>query len=191
MRRSAFLLLLLATACVPIREAWRPAPIPGATEPSGCDAIHGEDWRPIADENLLVIELADGGMVYVELAPDFAPVHVANIRAFARAGWWNQATVYRVQDNYVAQWGNNDAGPTPPAGIVARPPAEYERPIAGLAIRPLGFPDSYAPMAGHADGWPVAYDPQRGQAWLTHCYGAVGVGRDLALTPLVAASFMR
>jgi peptidylprolyl isomerase len=160
---------------------WTPQPVMGATEPSEVVARStAADWRPIADENLLVIELADGGTVHVELAPDFAPVHVANVRAFARAGWWNQASVYRVQDNYVAQWGNNDAGPTPPAGIVARPPAEYERPLAGLSVRPLGYPDSYAPMAGHVDGWPVAWDPARSSAWLTHCYASVGVGRDLA-----------
>jgi peptidylprolyl isomerase len=30
------------------------------------------------------------------------------------------------------------------------------------------------------NGWPVGYDPEAGQAWLTHCYGYVGVGRDLA-----------
>ena len=30
------------------------------------------------------------------------------------------------------------------------------------------------------NGWPVGYDPEEGRAWLTHCYGYVGVGRDLA-----------
>ena len=54
------------------------------------------------------------------------------------------------------------------------------RPLAGLAVTPLGFPDSYAPVVGYADGWPVAYDPKAGRAWLTHCYASVGVGRDLA-----------
>ena len=131
------------------------------------------------------MDLADangipGGRVIVELAPDFAPVHVANMRRFARAGWWDAATIYRVQDNYVAQWGNGDAQVAMPEGVVASPPAEYERPLAGLTIRPLGFPDSYAPIVGHVDGWPVAYDPRRRMAWLTHCYASVGVGRDLA-----------
>ena len=182
MRLVAFAAIAsLASSCLAQPPAWRPVPIPNATEPSAVvTASAAADWRPIADENLLVMEFADGGRVYIELAPDFAPIHVANMRRFARGGWWNNATVYRVQDNYVAQWGNNDAGPTPPAGIEARPPAEYERPIAGLIVRPLGFPDSYAPLAGHADGWPVAYDPARGMAWLTHCYASVGVGRDLA-----------
>jgi peptidylprolyl isomerase len=126
------------------------------------------------------MELADGGRVAIELAADFAPVHVANIRAFARAGWWNEATIYRVQDNYVSQWGNGDAENPLPLGVVRTPPAEYDRPLAGLAVRPLGFPDSYAPMVGHANGWPVAWDPERGRVWLAHCYGSVGAGRDLA-----------
>ena len=41
-------------------------------------------------------------------------------------------------------------------------------------------PDPYAPAAGFADGWPVGYSPKAGWATLAHCYGSVGVGRDLA-----------
>jgi peptidylprolyl isomerase len=176
---AVFALLAASAAAQPGR--WQPRPIPGATEPAEVIAQStAADWRPVDPENLLVMELADGGRVIIELAPAFAPVHVANMRRFARAGWWNAATIYRVQDNYVAQWGNGDAEVALPDGVVAQPPAEYERPLAGLALRPLGFPDSYAPMTGHADGWPVAWDPRRRMAWLTHCYASVGVGRDLA-----------
>ena len=67
-----------------------------------------------------------------------------------------------------------------PAGVVAKPPAEYTRSLKGLAITPLGSPDAYAPSAGFADGWPIAYSPKAGWATLTHCYGSVGVGRDLS-----------
>ena len=124
-------------------NAWRPMPIHGATEPSDVIAHRAtSDWRAIDPENLLVVDLADGGRVVIELAPAFAPVHVANMRRFARAGWWNAATIYRVQDNYVAQWGNGDATVPLPAGVVQRPPAEYERPTADFTPRPLGFPDS-------------------------------------------------
>ena len=156
------------------------APAPPKTPTDAIAASKADEWAAIPADQLLVMDLGPGRRVIVQLAPDFAPVHVANIQKLAQAGYWQGAKIYRVQDNYVAQWGNNDAGPTPPAGIVARPPAEYERPLAGLAVRPLGYPDSYAPMAGHADGWPIAYDPARGWAWLTHCYASVGVGRDLA-----------
>jgi peptidylprolyl isomerase len=161
--------------------AWRPAPVAGAREPAEViAATSAADWRPVAPENLLLMELADGGRVAVELAADFAPIHVANIRAFARAGWWNEATIYRVQDNYVVQWGNGDAENPLPPGVVRTPPPEYDRPLEGLSVRPLGFPDSYAPQVGHANGWPVAWDRRSGRAWLTHCYGSVGAGRDLA-----------
>jgi peptidylprolyl isomerase len=56
-------------------------------------------------------------------------------------------------------------------------PAEYERPIKGLAITPLGSTDTYA-ASGFWSGWPVATDPKARTAWLAHCYGSVGVGRD-------------
>jgi peptidylprolyl isomerase len=160
---------------------WRPAPVLDAPDPNQIvQGAPAEAWRAVAPENLLVIELKEGGRVVIELAPDFAPVHVANVRAFAKGGWWNGAAVYRVQDNYVAQWGNGDAKVPLPAGVVAKPPAEYHRALEGLDVRPLGFPDSYAPVVGHAGSWPIGYDPEEGRAWLTHCYGSVGVGRDLA-----------
>ncbi|HEX8654930.1 MAG TPA: peptidylprolyl isomerase [Allosphingosinicella sp.] len=191
---AAFAAALALGACVQTaREgeaerpaSWRPAPVAGAQEPAQVLAAStAADWRAIDPENLLIMDLADangspGSRVAIELAPDFAPVHVANIRAFARAGWWGQATIYRVQDNYVTQWGNGDAENPMPQGVVAPPPAEYDRALEGLSPRPLGFPDSSAPMAGHALGWPVAWDPESGRAWLTHCYGSVGVARGLA-----------
>ena len=33
---------------------------------------------------------------------------------------------------------------------------------------------------GFTAGWPVAFDPKDGTANLPHCYGSVGVGRDLS-----------
>lgn len=181
MRQLILAASLLATSSVAQTPAQRPAPVANAVEPSEVVArsVAG-DWREIDPQNLLVMDLADGGRVVIELAPAFAPVHVANIQRLARAGWWNGATIYRVQENYVAQWGNGDATGTLPEGVVARPPAEYERPLAGLTPRPLGYPDAYAPQVGHVDGWPIAWDPARGMAWLTHCFASVGVGRDVA-----------
>jgi peptidylprolyl isomerase len=61
-----------------------------------------------------------------------------------------------------------------------KPPAEYARPLKGLTIKPLGNADPYAPAAGFADGWAVGYSPKAGWAALAHCYGSVGVARDLA-----------
>jgi peptidylprolyl isomerase len=137
-------------------------------------------WKPIPSDDLLVMDLANGGRIVIQLAPAFAPVHVANIRALAHANYWEGATVYRVQDNYVAQWGHNDSEKPFPAGVIAKPPAEYTRSLQGLKPTPLGSPDPYAPAAGFADGWPIAYSPKAGWADLVHCYGTVGAGRDLS-----------
>jgi peptidylprolyl isomerase len=137
-------------------------------------------WKTIPADDLLVMQLAGGGKVIIQLAPAFAPVHVANIRALAKAHWWDKASIYRVQDNYVVQWGKNESEDPLPADVVAKPPAEYARPLKGLKVTPHPYPDAYAPKAGYALGWPIGYDPKGGTANLTHCYGYVGVGRDMA-----------
>ena len=137
-------------------------------------------WKTIPADDLLVMDLANGGRIVIQLAPRFAPVHVANIKALARGNYWAGATIYRVQDNYVAQWGLNDSDKALPAGVVAKPPAEYTRAVKGLAITPVGSPDPYAAGTGFVNGWPVAFDRKAGWADLTHCYGTVGVGRDLS-----------
>ncbi|EZP52375.1 MULTISPECIES: peptidylprolyl isomerase [unclassified Sphingomonas] len=134
------------------------------------------DWQAVPDDELLVMTLASGKQVVIRLAPAFAPAHVANIRALARARWWDDASVYRVQENWVAQWGDATEKKPLPAGITDHPAAEFE--IAGFqpAVR-LAKADSYSSASGiTADGWPVATNGR--QAWLTHCYGMVGVARD-------------
>src|SRR5690349_19314953 len=170
-------LLLVAAAAVLSGSA------PASKLPTPSDIVAGAPasaWKTIPAEDLLVMDLANGGRIVIQLAPAFAPVHVANIRALAHGHYWDGASVYRVQDNYVAQWGQNDSDKPWPAGVTPKPAAEYSRSLKGLAIKPLGSPDAYAPAAGFAGGWPVAYSPQAGWADLVHCYGSVGVGRDLS-----------
>jgi peptidylprolyl isomerase len=142
-------------------------------------AAPAADWVEIPASDLLVMDLAGGKRVVIQLAPHFAPVHVANIRTMARTGYWAKATIYRVVDNWVTQWGLGDGPfPTPP-GVVARPPEEYQRGQSGLTLMPMGSPDPYSAMAAYADGWPVALQVG-GTVNLTYCYGAVGVARDAA-----------
>jgi peptidylprolyl isomerase len=170
--------LLLVTAAALLAGA---APAPKLLTPNDVvAAAPASAWKAIPPDDLLVMDLAKGGRVVIQLAPAFAPVHVANIKALARGNYWNGATIYRLQDNYVAQWGLNESDKPWPKGVAAKPPAEYTRPFKGLSITPLGSPDPYAPGAGFADGWPVAYSAKAGWADLTHCYGSVGVGRDLS-----------
>src|SRR3954463_14936207 len=169
-------LLLIAAAAVLIGAA----PAKKLTPNDIVSGSPASAWKTIPADDLLVMDLANGGRVVVQLAPAFAPVHVANIKALSRGGYWNGATIYRVQDNYVAQWGLNESDKPWPAGVRPKPPEEYMRPLKGLGVKPLGYPDPYAPGAGFVDGWPVAYSSKAGWANLAHCYGSVGVGRDLS-----------
>src|SRR5450631_1552581 len=65
------------------------------------------DWRPLDPNNTLYVELP-GGRVVIELAPSFAPLHVANIKTLTRARYFDSLSIIRAQDNYVVQWGDPD-----------------------------------------------------------------------------------
>jgi peptidylprolyl isomerase len=170
-------LLLLSAALLVGAAPPKPKPL---TPTDIVNAAPKSVWKQVPSDDLLVMDLQNGSRVVMQLAPQFAPVHVANIRALARGNYWDGATIYRVQDAYVVQWGQNDSEKGFPAGVVAKPPAEYTRPFKGLAVKPLGHDDSYAPRAGFVDGWPIAYSSKGNWANLAHCYGSVGVGRDLS-----------
>ena len=120
------------------------------------------------------------GRVVIELAPQFAPGHVANIKALVRAHYFDGLNIIRVQDNYVVQWGDPDGKRD--VGTAVRPgPTEFFRPLQRAApFHALQDRDVYAPQVGFIDSWPVARNPAKAQEWLTHCYAMLGVGRDTA-----------
>jgi len=134
------------------------------------------DWRLLDPQNTLYLELPVGRVI-IATAPVFAPNHVANVVALAREGYFDGLAFMRSQDNYVVQWGDAQ-GKKPLQKALRTLPAEFERSVRGLAIARISDPDSYAPAVGFLDGFPVAADPQLGRAWLVHCYGMVGAGRD-------------
>jgi len=173
------LLLALLVACAlgtarassvsqPALKAQTTAEVLAASAPS--------DWRALDPQQTLYLELP-GGRVIIELAPVFAPHHVANVIALSREQYFDGLAIMRAQDNYVVQWGDAD-GKKPVQKAQRTLAAEFERPLRGLTLTRLPDPDTYAPVTGFLDGFPVAADPQIGRAWLVHCYGMVGAGRD-------------
>ena len=134
------------------------------------------DWRPLDPANTLYLEL-DTGRVIMELAPQFAPQLVANLKTLVHEKYFDGLAIMRAQDNYVVQWG--DADEKRPLGAAkVKVPAEFDRPAEGLAFTALPDADAYAPQTGFVDGFPAARDMKTDRAWLTHCYGMVGAGRD-------------
>jgi peptidylprolyl isomerase len=172
MRWRGLLALGFLVACVSAAPAQSQAPALSLSEilemaPAG-------DWRAVDPENTLYMQLP-GGRVVIELAPDYAPNHVANIRALARAHYWDGAAIVRSQDNYVVQWGRDEGDTTPMGEGVASLAGEFDRPRRGVQVTRLQDPDSYAREVGFSRGFPVA--GQDGRTWLAHCYGMVGAGR--------------
>ena len=162
------------------------------------------DWITIAPSDLLVMDLAPDAQgkarrVVIQLIPaPFSQTWTGNIRKLAAAHWWDGLSINRVQDNYVVQWGDGEAEDAKkakplPAGLQATSEQDYvvsarecretaqgcKGPPLPLATAQPGIaPDPYARQAGFFRGWPIAGDEQ--YDWPVHCYGMVGVGRDLS-----------
>ena len=148
------------------------------------DAAPASAWRDLDPANTLYMELP-AGRVVIELAPGFAPEHVANIKALAKGGFWDGLALYRSQDNFVVQWGDadgDDKAKAKPLTAGARDhlPAEFTRSDKGVRFDRLPDADGWAPEVGFIDGFPAARDPKAGKAWIAHCYGVVGAGRNNA-----------
>lgn len=137
------------------------------------------DWRQPRAEDLLIMQL-ESGRIVIELAPAFAPEHVKNILTLVNSGWFDGLSINRVQDNFVAQWGDPDNS-KPLGNAAAALPGEFSRSnTRELRWKSLPDGDVYAPQVGWVDGFAAARDTDSDIAWLTHCYGTIGVGRDSA-----------
>jgi peptidylprolyl isomerase len=142
------------------------------------DSAQASDWRRPDPANTLYLDLA-AGRVIIEIAPRFAPQHVANIRRLVSEKFFDGLPVMRVQDNYVVQWGDVDQTRKTEAAQRKLPEEYAIASSTGLPLVKLPDADGYAPETGWIDGFPAAVDRKPpGRAWLTHCYGVVGVGRD-------------
>lgn len=167
---------VVAIAALPLLIATSPTLAAGRTMADVLAASKPSDWRPLDPNDTLYMDLPSGRVI-IELQPDFAPKHVANLRALARARYFDGLAITRSQDNYVVQWGEADA--KKPMGEAKKALApEFTRPAAGLNFTVLPDPDTYAAQTGFVNGFPVARDSATGSAWMVHCYGMVGAGRD-------------
>jgi peptidylprolyl isomerase len=143
-------------------------------------AARPADWRPIAQDRLFYLQTARG-QVLIEVAPDFAPNHIDNVKRLIAAGFFDHVAILRAQDNFVVQWGVPEKDPKPATGsALARMPGEFTRSARGLAFTALPDRDAYAAQTGFVAGFPAARDLKTGRAWLIHCYGTLGVARDNA-----------
>lgn len=144
------------------------------------------------------------------MPPPFSQGWIRNIRKLAAAKFWDDTSINRVQDNYVVQWGdagydNPESGEVDqkalPEGLEVVPESSYQSELSEaetvMAVIADGPPakiyepsrtlesvdDNYAFWANFKSGWPFAYgltDSNVLSHWPVHCYGMVGVGRNLS-----------
>ena len=181
-------LALLAALALPVpalaqEEPPTPASVVAASQPS--------EWKAIAPDDLLVMELAPDAagkpreVVIQLLPPPFSQPWVENIRTLARAHWWDRKSVYRVVDNWVAQWGGGDPemdmdpGPMPARLIdtdglsyISETQVDLSSGQFDPPVFPLMAPDPYTGLvsddprvvfmggiSGFSLGWPIALLP--------------------------------
>ena len=181
------------------------APLAAQEEPKGApspneivEQASAEEWIAIPAEDLLVMTLApaaDGSarkVVIQLMSAPFSQGWVENIRTLARAQWYDDIAVNRVQDNYVVQWGDPNydnpesegAAKPLPDGLRVVGENEY---VANVIDDDLlarhRYADPYSGWTTFIEGWAVGSKQEslhslEYQAWPVHCYGMVGVGRN-------------
>jgi peptidylprolyl isomerase len=136
-----------------------------------------QDWRDVDPDDLLLIDVKYG-RIAIELFPEFAPRHVARMRALAREGFYEGKTFYRVIDGFVAQGGIGEGDDKKLEDWPALEREFDQDATRRFEFTPLNSPDLYAPEVGHTNGFPSARDKKEGKLWLVHCPGTVAMARD-------------
>ena len=142
------------------------------------------NWRKVDPENLLQLTIKRQE-VLIELRPDFAPTHVAQIKTIARAGHYNSLPFHRVIDDFMAQGGEVSA-----IYMLSTPYPEmkaeftFKRKPAEAQVQWLGDPASSE--TGYYQGFIVGSQPdslsemmadKAVSTWALHCPGVSSMAR--------------
>ena len=57
-------------------------------------------------DNVLLLDLSDGGRVAIRLMPSWAPGHIERVKGLVRQGFYNGVIFHRVIDGFMAQTGD-------------------------------------------------------------------------------------
>lgn len=110
MKKTLIALLTTAALSMSACAAEEQAPADTAVTTAAAKVTSGinapnEAWRELDPENTLYIDL-DYGRVVVELYPEIAPLHVAQIKTLARQTFYDGITFHRVIEGFMNQTGD-------------------------------------------------------------------------------------
>ncbi len=100
---------LLAAACaVQAQTSEVPTNVPEIAAATGF-AAPADAWRTVDPENLLIISTKYGD-IGVELFPEIAPNHVAQVKTLTRQGYYDDVPFHRVIKGFMNQTGDGEKG---------------------------------------------------------------------------------
>ncbi len=153
----------------------------------GALAENDKDWRQTDPENTLYIKTKYGTFV-VELAPEMAPKHVAQIKKLARQKFYDDITFHRVIDGFMNQTGDprgdgtgDSNEPDIQAEFTFRRGADMPVTLVGRQMTKDGAMD-----VGFYKVFPVATKPisqamlttdGKVEAWGLHCFATTSMAR--------------
>ena len=142
------------------------------------------NWRKVPAENLLQLTI-NGKDVLIELRPDVAPAHVAQIRKIARAGHFDKVPFHRVIDDFMAQGGDTSLVYPEVEYPMLRGEFTWMRDPSKQKVTWVGAtPDGY--KLGYMDGMLVQGQPDElalisyppvARTWMLHCSGVTSMAR--------------
>ncbi|HEY8002620.1 MAG TPA: peptidylprolyl isomerase [Phenylobacterium sp.] len=179
---------VLVAACVAAVAASAAAapkkPPPVAAKPAAPAAPGPADWRSPDPNDVLVID-TNKGRILVEMVPEAAPQHVAQIRALAHENFYDGLRFFRVIENFMDQTGdpqNNGQGgsskPNLPAEFTFRRGPETPFVLADdESVAEIGFIKSL-PVMSQSMALGALTKDQKVNAWGLYCPGVAGMARD-------------
>ncbi len=170
---------LLAACSAAFATAVVAAPAPAPQTPPG-----STDWRAPDPNDVLVID-TNKGRIVVEMIPEVAPQHVAQIRALAHEGFYDGLRFFRVIDKFMDQTGdpqNNGQGgsskPNIPSEFTFRRGSDVPFTMAAdQTVAEIGFVKSL-PIESQSMMLAAMTKDQKVTAWSLYCQGVMGMARD-------------
>lgn len=170
-------LLIAVAAAATLAAAGSGAALAGPAEDSS-------NWRKVDPENLLQLTIK-GKDVLIELRPDIAPGHIAQIRKVTRAGDFDGVPFHRVIDDFMAQGGDVKlAHPKAnypnlqPEFTWGRDPAKQK--VTWIGATPdsdkIGYLDGVL-VQGQSDELAAISYPAVARTWMLHCPGVTSMAR--------------
>lgn len=110
MLKACLALVTLAAVAASPAQALRnkkdaaPDPAPAAANAAQYTAVNFDKTHQ--PENILNLDLSNGQRVAIRLMPEWAPEHVARIKALTSQGFYNNVVFHRVIDGFMAQTGD-------------------------------------------------------------------------------------